>query len=133
MPYCSACGASTRGDKRFCTACGRPRAQARGARHGAVRVPSFATTALVCGLLLPGAGQAYNRRPWRGAAVLLLSPLILPWLVGAVTARQHAAATAQGGSTRPAGGLPWVLLHLWLMLDVALAILIGLTMAGVLK
>ncbi len=87
--------------------------------------------ALVAGLLIPGAGQAYNGRPIAGFFVCFLSILVLPWLVAAFTAFSGARRIAAAGGRFGRGGFVWVILQAWLVFNVALAVLLGLTIAGV--
>ena len=89
--------------------------------------------ALACGLLIPGAGQAYNGRPIRGFFVLFLTPLVIPWLLGLWGAWSTAKRMRAEGGRFGIGGVVWVLLQAWLFCNVGLAVLIGLTIAGVLR
>ncbi len=100
------------------------------ASRGRAHSPSLATLA---GLVLPGAGQSYNGRPVRGALVLFLSPLILPWLLGSLSARSHAKSMNREGGRYGKGGVLWLILHAWLVFNFVLAVAAALTMAGVLR
>jgi TM2 domain-containing membrane protein YozV len=95
--------------------------------------PHSPAVALACGLLIPGAGQAYNGRPIRGFFVLFLTPLILPWLLSLWGAWSTASRMRAEGGRFGAGGFVWVVLQAWLAGNVALAVLIGLTIAGVVR
>ena len=105
---------------------GRPSSTEAGARHRPI-------LALLLSLVVPGAGQAYNGQPIKGVFLFLTSVLVLPWLFALYDA--HAVASrmaASGGRTGP-GGLAWVPPHLWFVSNVALTILVVLTIAGVLQ
>lgn len=95
--------------------------------------PHSPGVALLCALLIPGAGQAYNGRPIRGFFVLFLTPLILPWLLSLWGAWSTAGRMRAEGGRFGAGGFLWVFLQLWLACNVGLATLIGLTIAGVVR
>jgi len=95
--------------------------------------PHSPAVALTCALLIPGAGQAYNGRPIRGFFVLFFTPLILPWLVSLWGAWATAGRMRAEGGRFGSGGFIWVFLQLWLACNVALATLIGLTIAGVVR
>ncbi len=88
--------------------------------------------AAILSLVFPGAGQAYNGQPVKAFFVLLLAALVVPWLLGIWDAHRTAARIdAEGGRT--AGGGPWgVILHGWLTLDLALLVLVVLTVMRVL-
>lgn len=86
--------------------------------------------AFIFGLLIPGAGQAYNGRPIRGFFYLFFSVLIFPYflsLYGAVTDARRIAAE---GGRMGKGGLIWVFLQGWLYANVLLVVIIALTISG---
>lgn len=91
--------------------------------------PGLATFASV---VAPGSGQAYNGQPYKGVLLLLTSPLLLPWLIAVLDARAVARRIEASGGRVGRGGLGWIVLHLWLMLNVALTALLALTVTGVL-
>ena len=92
-----------------------------------------ATMALILALLIPGAGQAYNGRPVRGFFILFLSVLVLPWLLSIWGAYATAKRMCAEGGRYGKGGLTWVVLQVWLVLNVTAAVLIILTANGVLR
>lgn len=92
-----------------------------------------ATVALVLALLVPGAGQAYNGRPIRGFFILFLSVLVLPWLLSIWGAYATAKRMCAEGGRYGKGGFTWVVLQVWLVLNVTAAVLIILTANGVLR
>lgn len=95
--------------------------------------PHSPVLALILALLIPGAGQAYNGRPIRGFFVLFGTPLVVPWLLSLWGAWTNAARMrTQGGRFEP-GGFVWVFLQFWLLCNVALAVVLGLTLAGVFR
>jgi TM2 domain-containing membrane protein YozV len=89
-------------------------------------------TALVLGLLLPGGGQAYNGQPFKGMVLAALSVLVIPWLLSLWDARRVAQRKHEGGGRGGRGGPLWVALHCWGLLNLALLVLVILTMSGVL-
>ncbi len=89
--------------------------------------------AALAGFALPGAGQAYNGSPIRGLFVLVTTPLVLPWLLGSFFAHRRAAAMQREGGRFGKGGVIWILLHGWLVFNLLLAVVAGLTMWGVWK
>lgn len=86
--------------------------------------------ALLSALLIPGAGQAYNGRPVKGVFLLLLSVLALPWIYSVIDAWLSARRMVASGGRFGRGGIFWVFLHGWLVANIALTVLIGLTLAG---
>ncbi len=95
--------------------------------------PHHPGLALGLGLLLPGAGQAYNGQPVKGVLILLLSVLVVPWLVGLWDAHRVAQRLVAAGGRSGRGGLGWVVMHGWMTANVALGVLIALTLRGVLS
>ena len=150
MPFCTDCGSELRPGHGFCTGCGSPTEKpvaqpvpSHPHRHHRPDGPPRPAPAgnghhspglaLFFGLLLPGAGQAYNGRPWRGFLVLLASFLVVPWVVAAVMGMKEAQQLAATGERGGRGGGLWVFFHAWLVLNVAMAAANGLTIAGVLS
>jgi len=82
--------------------------------------------------IVPGGGQAYNGQVVKAVAFLMTSPLVLTWIWSLVDARSVAGRIVASGGLSGRGGLPWFILHLWLVVNVALLVLIVLTLAGVL-
>lgn len=91
--------------------------------------PVVATLAAV----LPGAGQTYNGQPFKALAFLLFSPLVLPWIWSFFDAHSVAARMKSEGGRFGRGGLVWIGLQIWLLCNLALCVLIALTIAGVLR
>jgi len=89
--------------------------------------------ATLLALLIPGAGQAYNGQPIKGAFLLATSALVLPWLLSLFDARRVARRLVEGGGRYRKGGLVWVVFHLWFTLNFAGLVLLGLTFAGVIS
>jgi hypothetical protein len=98
-----------------------------GARHHASK------TAVVLGVLLPGGGQAYNGQPIKGALFLLTTVLVLPWIWSLFDARSTANRLVAAGGRTGRGGPLWFILHGWFAINVALTVLVALTVAGVLR
>lgn len=88
---------------------------------------------MTAGLLIPGAGQAYNGSPIAGFFVLMTSVLVLPWLIGAATAYSRARRMVEQGGRFGKGGVTWIVLQAWLAMNVLLAAVLVLTMTGVLR
>ena len=89
-------------------------------------------TALIAGLLVPGAGQAYNGQVLAAFGLLLISPLLVPWIWGAIAAHRRAQTIAEQGGRDGRGGPWWIVLQLWLQLVVVGAVVVTLTLTGVL-
>lgn len=87
--------------------------------------------ALIAALLVPGAGQAYNGQPVKGVFLLLLTPLVLPWIYSVIDAPLRARKIRAEGGRYGRGGCLWIVLQAWLFVNVALATVVGLTIAGV--
>ncbi len=87
---------------------------------------------MISGLLLPGAGQAYNGHPFRAFFVLLFSPLVLPWLLGSLLAWGGACKMVKEGGRYGKGGVFWVAIQAWIILAIILAALVALTLEGIL-
>ncbi len=148
--WCPRCGVENLGNRAFCTACGMGLGAASapgktsagsspgtdpggGLTLGAAGRHHSPAVAMAAGLLIPGAGQAYNGHPIAGFFVLMTSVLVLPWLIGAVAAYASAGRMAQQGGRSGMGGMIWIVLQAWLALNVALAVVLALTMTGVLR
>ncbi|MBN2430252.1 MAG: hypothetical protein JXQ27_02195 [Acidobacteria bacterium] len=95
--------------------------------------PHHPSLALTLGILLPGAGQAYNGQPLKAAILALVSALVLPWLYSLYDAWSRASRVQASGGRRGSGGWIWVILHLWYLLVAGLLTLIVLTLLGVLS
>lgn len=91
--------------------------------------PAVATLAAV----LPGAGQTYNGQPFKALAFLLFSPLVLPWIWSFFDAHSVASRMRSEGGRFGPGGFVWIGLQIWLLCNIALCVLIVLTIAGVLR
>jgi TM2 domain-containing membrane protein YozV len=107
---------------------------------------------LLCGLLLPGAGQAYNGKAIRAFFIAVIAAALATWTLAkghiavlplsatvgwqilmAAMAFLTARGIARRGGRFAKGGLVWVFLQFWLVANLLLAVLIGLTMAGLLR
>ena len=93
--------------------------------------PHSPASAVLLGLVLPGSAQAYNGRLIKGAMVLLLSPLIIPWIWGALSGKKIAQKISDEGGRFGAGGPVSVGLHIWFCINIGLFVLGGLSAAGV--
>ncbi|MBI1371203.1 MAG: hypothetical protein GC159_00345 [Phycisphaera sp.] len=82
---------------------------------------------------MPGLGQAYNGCPWRALFYLLTTPLVLPWLLSLVDAYVCGRRIEREGGRLYRGGCLWVFLHFWLVANVLLLTLVGLSVAGVIQ
>lgn len=87
--------------------------------------------ALLAALAVPGAGQSYNGQPVKGLFLLLFTPLVLPWIYAVIDAPLRAKKIRAAGGRYGKGGCLWIALHLWLVANLALATVVGLTIAGV--
>lgn len=96
-----------------------------GRRHGT-------GLALAAGIVIPGAGQAYNGQPWKGLLILLFSPLIVPYLFGIYDAHRVARRIAGAGGRPGRGGPAWIVLQGWLAVNLLLLGVLVLTLTGVL-
>ena len=94
--------------------------------------PHSVLFALLVALIVPGAGQAYNGQPVKGALLLLTSFLALPWFYSLLDAWLRARRIRAEGGRYGKGGVVWVFLQTWLFANVVVAVLVGLTIAGVL-
>lgn len=133
---CSKCGAMLPAGKRFCTSCGASKGATIGApvnRAVAISAAQHSPIrALLFGVFIPGAGQAYNGQPVKGFFLLFASALVLPYLYSLYDAYTAAARIAAAGGRAGRGGLIWVLLQVWLAFNTALFVAIVLTIMGVL-
>lgn len=82
---------------------------------------------------MPGAGQAYNGHPFKALAFLLGSALVLPWIGGAAEAWFAARRISSEGGRAGRGGPIWIAMQAWAFALLGLAVLIGLTLGGVLE
>ena len=132
--FCTSCGKPTTPDMHFCTECGAPSAApVPVASPPPVGRPHSPALALAAGILIPGAGQAYNGHAWKAFFFMLTSVLVLPW-IGGVAEAFVAARRIQASGGRPGrGGILWIALQAWLLVVVALFALIVLTVAGVMR
>ncbi len=114
-----------------------PRATARRVVPRAAPVresrPHSPAVALVAGVLVPGAGQAYNGQPARALLVLLSGLLLIPWAWGAWNAWSVARTLEAEGGRRGPGGPAWLMVQAWTAANLALFTLLGLTVAGWLR
>jgi len=95
--------------------------------------PHHPGLALTLGILLPGAGQAYNGQPMKAAFLALVSALVLPWVYSLYDAWSRAGRIRSSGGRQGSGGWGWVIMHLWFLVVAALLTLIVLTLLGVLS
>jgi hypothetical protein len=154
--FCSGCAKQIPEGVEFCPTCGPPAfadsGEASAGKPAAVAAPAPAAAvppapappppppgrphspaaALVLGLVLPGAGQAYNGHPFKALFFFFASPLVLPWIWSLVDAHRWAKQLVSEGGRYGRGGWLWVLLQAWLGLNAALLVLILLTLCGVL-
>ncbi len=136
---CTRCGAPVPDDRRFCGQCGASIVPLGAQHRSAPPAPTpggrshSPELALLFGLAIPGAGQAYNGCPFRAFFLLFASVLILPWLYSLYDAYSVARRMAREGGRFGRGGLVWVFLQAWLVCNVGLFALIGLTLLGVLR
>jgi len=143
--FCARCGFALSSDQAFCPKCGQrigvvvPGHLAQAPAQAVVVVQSAqplhshsSLMALLSGLLIPGAGQAYNGQPVKGFFFLFFSVLLVPYLWSVLDAYFQARRIVKEGGRYGRGGLGWVFLQGWLMLNVAVLAVIGLSVAGVL-
>lgn len=144
---CKRCGAQVRGTAAFCPKCGlavTDRVDEVIPVVPAETTPALARQdvaprrggqsrlfALLLGLIIPGAGQAYNGQPIKGFFFFFFSILILPFLFSLVDAWNTAARMREAGQSSGCSGFIWVGLQIWLLLNTVGLIGIGLTIAGV--
>ena len=93
----------------------------------------FPIVALLAGLVIPGAGQAYNGQPIKGFFLLLVSPLVLPQIYALWNAWTEAARIQKEGGRYGKGGFVWIALQGWLELNAVAACILILTIVGVLR
>jgi TM2 domain-containing membrane protein YozV len=98
----------------------------RGRRHN----PGVAVAAAI---LIPGAGQAYNGQVLKAWVLLLGSLLIIPWFYSIFDALRTARAIAADGGRRGRGGPFWIVVQAWLVVNLVLLAVIGLTVSGVIR
>jgi TM2 domain-containing membrane protein YozV len=98
----------------------------RGRRHN----PGVAVAAAI---LIPGAGQAYNGQVLKAWVLLLGSLLIIPWFYSIFDALRTARAIAADGGRRGRGGPFWIVVQAWLVVNLVLLAVIGLTISGVIR
>jgi TM2 domain-containing membrane protein YozV len=145
---CPRCGAGLSLTARSCPRCGFP-LELPEERSGAVPPPLPAAApaarrspvpaagnqspllALVLGLLLPGAGQAYNGQPIKGFFLFFTSILAIPYLFSLYDAYATAARIRAAGMSSGCAGFFWVFLQVWLAANTALLVVIVLTFMGV--
>ena len=89
--------------------------------------------ALGAGLLIPGAGQAYNGQAIKGFFLFFASVLVVPWLYSLFDAFRTADRMAAEGGRRGRGGPIWIILQGWLFACTLLFVVILLTMRGILQ
>lgn len=130
MKFCTGCGAPIAPNLRFCTGCGAPLAAPAPATAGPAHHPALA---LAAGLLIPGAGQAYNGHALKAFLVMLTAFLVLPWIGGVAEAFFAARRIRDAGGRPGRGGILWIGLQAWLFVVVVLFALLALTVGGVLR
>jgi len=150
MAHCPQCGFPQQEYGRFCSRCGAAQGMATApwpaagmrpsAPQGWPAAPQWSeppagrahspALALVFGLVIPGAGQAYNGKPIRGFFLFFASVLVLPYLLSLYGAYTGAVAIAAQGGRMGRGGLFWVFLQAWLAFNTCLLVLIVLTIMG---
>ena len=127
-PACAHCGHGLKKHHHFCTFCGSD-AQIRGAKASADgSIPwrdGSPLFALFLSLIFPGAGQAWNGQLGKAAGILLTAPFVVPWLFGCYDAYETARVRGMRG------GVGFLLLHLWLVLNAVLIIAMAATLLGV--
>ncbi len=94
--------------------------------------PHSPVVAFAAGLVIPGAGQAYNGHAFKALLFFFTSVLILPWIWSLVDAYGGAKKLAAEGGRYGRGGFLWIFIQAWLALNVSMFVLIVLTLAGVL-
>ena len=97
--------------------------------HAHPHHPGLAAAAAV---LIPGAGQAYNGQFFKGLAILIFSPLLLPYALGIWDAHHQASLKTRAGGRTGRGGIAWILIQAMLAANVLLLTLIVLSLTGVL-
>lgn len=73
------------------------------------------STALIWALIIPGAGQAYNGQPFKGAFLVMGSVLVLPWFISLIDAPKVARSLHQEGARFGASRSIWMLFHFWFL------------------
>ncbi len=132
---CGSCGHLYYAPQNHCTFCGNglsvssPSVDA----HPSSRPPSHCRRrkALLLGILIPGAGQAYNGRLGQGFLILVTSILIIPWVIGC----RQAYLAADDIQPPPSSGSSffYVFMHGWMAFNALLFIVVVLTVVGVLS
>lgn len=92
--------------------------------------PHHPGLALAAGIVIPGAGQAYNGQVGKGIAILLLSLLLIPYVIGIFDAHRVAKRMALSGGRLGRGGSAWILLQGWLAVNLLLSAVVVLTLLG---
>jgi len=119
-----------------------PRVAAKKSARRAVRAPEGPTPAgrphspglaLGAGILVPGAGQAYNGQPAKALLFLLSAVLVFPWAWSVWDAWTVAGRLDAAGGRRGRGGPAWLLVQAWTAANLALFTLLALTVAGKLR
>lgn len=88
--------------------------------------------ALLSGIMIPGAGQAYNGQPIKGFFLLFFSVFIVPYFYSLYDAYATANKIVASGGRMGKGGLVWVWIQSWLAFNVILMAVVILSAWGVL-
>jgi hypothetical protein len=92
----------------------------------------YPTLALLLGILLPGAGQAYNGQPVKGFFLFFASVLVFPYFLSLWDAYATGSRIRASGQSSGCSGFFWVFLQLWLAVNMAVLVVLVLTVLGVL-
>ena len=143
VSFCPRCNAVMDVADRFCPRCGEGAARPEPPGASAPTPPAAPAPgthpsrhspllALLLGLVVPGAGQAYNGQPVKGFFLFFGSALALPYLFSLYDAYAVAARIRRTGPGSGCAGFLWVLLQFWLAANTALLAVLALSVLGVL-